>query len=390
MQAINEIEARLQKELARRKQDTVNYNKKVDALVKNNEQIREVKEKIDRAYLNKFHALQLNEKQVRDINKQREETELERQLMLRRAEEERERDAREREEMSRRAGYRHMLEAQMENKRSNVNQTLSAKNREKREIEDTINKMMAEERAKIEAEKVKKEQLYAMFNNALEEKNQARLAQKQREEDENKRYLAYVSTKENRENENNKKKAELDEAKNILYEKIKNDQEKRLREQEELEALKEQLLMEEVKEKERKQREADEQRRQQMKEEMLKWEAEDRLFKESKKLEEQRLEQHFKQQMMDEFAKIEKLEQMNQNKKRMKINEHKKEVEKLWDDRRAVFEKQMEEEMAEIDKIRQKRIEEDNFVEEQKRRLVQENLPYIEDFCSKDLYKYVK
>lgn len=389
MNTIDDIEQRLQRELARRKQETSIYNKKVEEVVKNNEKIREVREKIDRAYLNKYHALQIGEKQSRELEKLHENTELERQALQKKKEAEIDRQNRGFEERCKREGYRRTLEEQMSGKRLDLTSTLKEKVVRRQEIEDTMTKLLEEERRKIEAVKTKKEHLLKLFEGAIEEKNKVRQDQKKQEEEVNRKYIEFVSNKENRENENKKKRSELDEAKNQIYEKVRLDQEKRLKEQQELDLLKEQLRNEEVKLNERRQRENDELKKKKMREDIAKWEHEDKLFKERKKFEENQLEQSFKEKMMEEFAKKEKIEQMNQNKKRLKVIELKKEVERLWVEKKRVLDQQEEEEMILIEKIRRKQAEENSLVEEQKKRLVKENLPYIEDFCSKGLYKYL-
>jgi hypothetical protein len=58
--------------------------------------------------------------------------------------------------------------------------------------------------------------------------------------------------------------------------------------------------------------------------------------------EEKRLEDEFKEKLMAKFAEDERLEQMNAQKRRMRELEHKREIERLWQERLAVYNAQRE------------------------------------------------
>lgn len=53
--------------------------------------------------------------------------------------------------------------------------------------------------------------------------------------------------------------------------------------------------------------------------------------------EEKRLEEDFKQKLLQKFAEDERIEQMNAQKRRMKEQEHKREIERLWQEKLAVY-----------------------------------------------------
>ena len=63
--------------------------------------------------------------------------------------------------------------------------------------------------------------------------------------------------------------------------------------------------------------------------------------------EEKRMEDEFKQKLMEKFAEDERLEQMNAQRRRMKELEHKREIERLWQERLAVYKAQRELELQE-------------------------------------------
>jgi len=59
------------------------------------------------------------------------------------------------------------------------------------------------------------------------------------------------------------------------------------------------------------------------------------------------MEQEFKIKMAEKFAEDERLEQMNAQKRRMREQEHKRQIEKLWQEKLAVYQAQREQEWVE-------------------------------------------
>lgn len=60
-----ETEAKLQRELNKRRKENEMRQLETQKILEENEDIRKLKEKISRAYLNKHHAAQIAEKQMR-------------------------------------------------------------------------------------------------------------------------------------------------------------------------------------------------------------------------------------------------------------------------------------------------------------------------------------
>ena len=85
------------------------------------------------------------------------------------------------------------------------------------------------------------------------------------------------------------------------------------------------------------------------------------------------MEEEFKIKMAEKFAEDERLEQMNQQKRRMRELQHKKEIERLWQEKLAVYRVQREQEWEE------KRVKEDeeniakNVIAQQKEALLKQH-----------------
>ena len=70
-------------------------------------------------------------------------------------------------------------------------------------------------------------------------------------------------------------------------------------------------------------------------------------LKEERQAEERRMEDEFKMKLAQKFAEDERLEQMNAQKRRMREQEHKREIERLWQEKLAIYRAQREMELEE-------------------------------------------
>lgn len=60
------------------------------------------------------------------------------------------------------------------------------------------------------------------------------------------------------------------------------------------------------------------------------------------------MEEDFKRKLMEKYAEDDRLEQMNAQRRRMKELEHKREVERLWQEKLAIYQAQRRAEEEEI------------------------------------------
>lgn len=100
------------------------------------------------------------------------------------------------------------------------------------------------------------------------------------------------------------------------------------------------------------------------------------------------MEEDFKYKLMQKFAEDERLEQMNAQKRRMKELEHKREIERLWQEKLAVYRAQREIELEE------KRREEEEakrkllIIEMERERLLREHGQILSQFHPKAATNY--
>ena len=100
------------------------------------------------------------------------------------------------------------------------------------------------------------------------------------------------------------------------------------------------------------------------------------------------MEAEFKEKLLQKYAEDDRLEQMNAQKRRMKELEHKREIERLWQEKLAIYQAQRQAEQEEI--LRQKQLEEEqkNVIELEKARLLQEHGDILKQFNTKAATQY--
>lgn len=104
--------------------------------------------------------------------------------------------------------------------------------------------------------------------------------------------------------------------------------------------------------------------------------------------EEKRLEEDFKQKLLQKFAEDERLEQMNAQKRRMRELEHRREIERLWQEKLAIFRAQRELEVQEhAQKLALDRREAE-IIEMEKQRLLAEHAAILNQHHPKAANQY--
>lgn len=83
-------------------------------------------------------------------------------------------------------------------------------------------------------------------------------------------------------------------------------------------------------------------------------------------------EEAFKASMMARFAEEDRLEQMNAQKRRMKQLEHAREVQRMVDERRAMYQEQKAREEAEIAALAAEEARKEQILEGERRKLLAE------------------
>ena len=90
------------------------------------------------------------------------------------------------------------------------------------------------------------------------------------------------------------------------------------------------------------------------------------------------MEEEFKRKLMEKFAEDERLEQMNAQRRRMRELEHKREIERLWQEKLAVYKEQRALELAEIEAQKQEEARKAQIIAQQKEALLAQHAAVLQ------------
>jgi len=384
---LRELDQRLAGELHRRKVANEMDSIKTKMAIENSEEIKHMRAMIQQAYLNKDRAAQISEKQTRSIIHQQEEAMIDKAMLDQREDELRVVAGQKAAKQQTLLNQKAILHDQMYEKKQKCDEAREAFLKEESAVDNIIKKIIDEDCAKQHKDAIKKAEAFQTMQDALAEKERIKMELKEKERLENIEYRKYLESLEQREYEFKLQKAELEAAKEKIYLQMKEMQERDLAERILMDNLREELYREEEEARARKKDADDLAKKANQKEQMRQAEILDRQMKEQRAAEERALEEEYKTTMLKKFAQDEKLEQMHQQKRRMKELEHKREVEKMWQERLRLYREEREKELQ----WEQNQLKKDDWLEEvirqEKERLLQEHLPYIDGFLPKAMVK---
>jgi len=105
--------------------------------------------------------------------------------------------------------------------------------------------------------------------------------------------------------------------------------------------------------------------------------------------EELRMEEEFKRKLMEKFAEDDRLEQMNAQRRRMRELEHKREIERLWQEKLAIYKQQREAELAEQEFKAQEEGRQRDIIAMEKERLLAEHASILQQHHPKANSQYM-
>lgn len=100
------------------------------------------------------------------------------------------------------------------------------------------------------------------------------------------------------------------------------------------------------------------------------------------------MENEFKHKLLQKYAEDDRLEQMNAQRRRMKELEHKREIERLWQEKLAIYQAQRRAEEEEIRLAKERELQEQNVIEQEKARLLAQHGDILKQFNPKASTQY--
>jgi hypothetical protein len=244
-----------------------------------------------------------------------------------------------------------------------------------------------EEMNNLQMGQAKKNQFFQIMQETLAEKYE-RLQQEEREKaTAEQKAFAELERQATRGKEWKDARQALDDRKEEIFNRMKEEKEAEIRKQQEIEALVADLRLQEQREAEREDRRRSEAKVVQQKAEMRRFEQEDQQRKQQRLDEEKRREKEWKDQMVREFAQTERLDQMNSQKRRLREAQHRRDIDALWAEKQARLEAERKAVEAEWQQAAAEKQFAEEVVQAEKRRLLEQHLPFIQEHCAPELWE---
>merc|ERR1719421_359144 len=344
---VSEMEARLASEIEQRKAKEIREQMEKKRICDSSEELRSLKEKLHAAQVNKQRAAQLLEHQVRmeeektrdtlicEVmeNERMEHQELERKLEIEKAKQ--------------RERVKRINQEQIAQKEALRQEAFDEYIREKDQVQEIVEAIQKEDEMEHAARKKKQEETRELLRAFAIENEVRRKEMEQREKDENQKIEDYARFKREQEEKMAAEKEHIEAEKKRVLGAMIGQQEAANKEAAELEQLRNDLHFQELEAEHRRREELQVRKRLEDRVEMMRaYEHAMHLKEEQKRLDREE-EERFREQLMAKFSEDDRIEQLNDHKRRMKIQTHRKEVERLLKERRAKFDADREQELAE-------------------------------------------
>lgn len=380
---VRETEERLADELSRQAAEKAREAMNRQRICEGSEEIRVLKERLNAAKMNKERARQLAE-----IDLQREDELAHEQQLAAHMEAER----------CENQALEHMLGIEKRRQREHVKQVnlqqiafkedqrqveLDEHLKDKVLVQDIVTKIMQEDEMEFRAQKQKQEEAHRQMSQFLQDQK-ARCKKAEMENiEENRKIEHFQREKDRKEELSAARKVAAQREKERVAATIISKLEKESRAAKAIEQLRNSLHEEEVEADYRCRENAQAMKRLSNRERMNKIYVEQMAEKARQTEKRQQEEDEFRKNLMEKFAKDDHIELISEQKRRMKIEEHKREAQRLIEVRRAIDEQQRAEEWAKEEQFRQEELRRQVVIEEERRRILQEEAPDLFEFLPK-------
>ena len=358
-----------------------------EIIINDSDEIKELKDAIEHAKLNKILSRQMNQNLLLRKQKLIKEAE-EEELVLKEIENEKRKDGEEKEKKKIEfLKNREINLQQIRDKKLLQEQAEKEYERDKKLVDDIVKKMIEEDIAAKKEDQRKKEINKLFMQNAYKERDllkQKEFENEKKQEEEIKKYHESVAQ---REKNVAQKKNDLQKQKDKIFNKLCEEEAKRKAEQDYWDTVRSELHMEQDLKKTKLKEKEEEEKRQKMKDDVINSALKQMQFKEMKKKEEEANDAKYKEKLLEKYAEDEKLEKEKQQKQRDQLIEIQNAIQKQREEKYIQFQKQREKEMNEYNKLKQEEDAKKYIIEQEKLRLLKENEELLKKYYPTGYYK---
>jgi len=378
-----EEDAKIASHLEKQRKEENRNQRIVQRIRGESEELRSLQEKLRTAEVNMQRKLQLDEKaMLQERDRQYAagmdaEMEHYRQNLVA-AELEKERRRRE-EQMGKDAVLLEQMEEKLEAQRAAKKEF----EREKDVVDEIVRKIQDEDMMEMKRKKDKQEETKKYIDRFMIERENLRLENRRKEEEEESRIRAYGNQVEQRRVEQASKQAAKAEAADRVLAKMTREKEEEMRKREELEDLINRLHFEEQEKKFREQRRLRDEQQERARKEMLQANDYQMQLKAQRRQREMEEEEEYRRRMQQKFAEDERKEKEGHMRRQQKMEEFKQDVAGLASQKRAMYEQQKAVELQEYMQFQEEERQRQEIIEEERRRMLQEYAVKLMDHLPK-------
>ena len=360
---------------------------KKEIIINDSDEIKELRDAIEHAKLNKILSRQMNQNLLLRKQKLIKEAE-EEELVLKEIENEKRKAEEEKEKKKIEfLKNREINLQQIRDKKLQQEQAEKEYERDKKLVDDIVRKMREEDIATRKEDQRKKEINKLFMQNAYKERDllkQKEIENDKKQEEAIKKYHESVAL---REKNVAKKKDDLQKQKDKIFNKLCEEEAKRKAEQDYWDTVRSELHMEQDLKKTKLKEKEEEEKRQKMKDDVINSALKQMEFKEMKRKEEEANDAKYKEKLLEKYAQDEKLEKEKQQKQREQLIEIQNAIQKQREEKYIQYQKQREKELDEYNKLKQEEDARKYIIEQEKLKLLKENEELLKKYYPTGYYK---
>ena len=358
-----------------------------EIIINDSDEIKELKDAIEHAKLNKVLSRQMNQNLILRKQKLIKEAE-EEELVLKEIEDQKKKDEIEKEKKKIEfLKNREINLQQIREKKLQQEEAEKEYERDKKLVDDIVNKMIEEDIAIKKEDQRKKEINKLYMQNAYKERDIIKQKEAEKEKLQEEAIQKYHESVALREKHVAQKKNDLQKQKDKIFNKLCEEEAKRKAEQDYWDTVRSELHMEQDYKKTKLKEKEEEEKRQKMKDDVINSALKQMQFKEMKKKEEEANDAAFREKLLEKYAQDEKLEKEKQEKQRQQLIDIQNAIKKQKEEKYFQYQKQREKELNEYNKYKQEQDAKKYIIEQEKIRLLKENEELLKKYYPIGYYK---
>ena len=358
-----------------------------EIIINDRDEIKELRDAIEHAKLNKVLSRQMNQNLILRKQKLIKEAE-EEELVLKEIEDQKKKDEIEKEKKKIEfLKNREINLQQIREKKLQQEEAEKEYERDKKLVDDIVNKMIEEDIAVKKEDQRKKEINKLYMQNAYKERDIIKQKEAEKEKLQEEAIQKYHESVALREKHVAQKKNDLQKQKDKIFNKLCEEEAKRKAEQDYWDTVRSELHMEQDYKKTKLKEKEEEEKRQKMKDDVINSALKQMQFKEMKKKEEEANDAAFREKLLEKYAQDEKLEKEKQEKQRQQLIDIQNAIKKQKEEKYYQYQKQREKELNEYNKYKQEQDAKKYIIEQEKIRLLKENEELLKKYYPIGYYK---